>query len=150
MEAIRDAGVDDLALRAVAAGQPFLGICVGMQALYEGSDEVPDIKGLGVLSGTVRLLEGDVKRPQMQWNQLELTRPSRLFARIAPGSWVYFVHSYAPEPTDDVIATCEYGSTVVAAAQHDSVYATQFHPEKSGPVGLAIISNFVDICREAR
>ena len=146
MEAIRDEGVDDLALRAVDSGRPFIGICVGMQALYEGSDEVPDVKGLGVLSGTVRLLGGDVKRPQMQWNRLELTRPSPLFDGIEDGSWVYFVHSYAPEPTSAVIATCTYGGTVTAAAQRDNVFATQFHPEKSGPVGLRILRNFVDLC----
>ena len=147
MEAIRAEGVDDLALRSVASGRPFMGICVGMQALYEGSDEVPDVKGLGVLSGGVHLLAGNVKRPQMQWNQLSIERPSPLLADVHTGDWVYFVHSYAPEATDDVTATCEYGTTVTAAIQRDNIVATQFHPEKSGPVGLRIMANFVDMCR---
>jgi len=146
MEAIRDAGVDKLALDAVASGRPFLGICVGMQALFESSEEVPGVEGLGVLQGVNRLLSGDVKRPQMQWNVLDFPKPSPLFAGIESGSWVYFVHSYAPEASDDVIATCEYGGTVTAAVQRENVYATQFHPEKSGPVGVQIIKNFVALC----
>lgn len=145
MEAIRDAGVDKLALDAVASGRPFLGICVGMQALYESSEEA-DAEGLGILPGAIRLLSSEVKRPQMQWNVLNFAKPSPLFRGISDGSWVYFVHSYAPEASDDVIATCEYGGTVTAAAQRDNVYATQFHPEKSGPVGIQIIKNFVELC----
>lgn len=149
MEAIRDAGVDKLALDAVASGRPFLGICVGMQALYESSEEA-DAEGLGILPGAIRLLSSDVKRPQMQWNVLNFAKSSPLFRGITDGSWVYFVHSYAPEATNDVIATCDYGGTVTAAAQRDNVYATQFHPEKSGPVGIQIISNFADLCSESR
>ena len=150
MEAIREAGIDKLALDAVASGRPFLGICVGMQALYDGSEEDPDVAGLGVLPGMIRLLPDGVKRPQMQWNTLSFPRSSRLFDDIDEGSWVYFVHSYAPEATADVVATCEYGGTVSAAAQKDNVFATQFHPEKSGPIGLKIIENFVNLCRRER
>lgn len=145
MEAIREAGVDSLALDAAASGRPFLGICVGMQALYESSEEA-EADGLGILPGAITLLSNEVKRPQMQWNVLDFPKPSPLFAGIDAGSWVYFVHSYAPEASDDVIATCEYGGTVTAAAQRDNVYATQFHPEKSGPVGIQIIKNFVELC----
>lgn len=147
MEAIREAGVDALTKDAVDRGTPFMGICVGLQALYESSEEVPGVSGLGILPGAIRLLPDGVKRPQMQWNQLSFTRESPLFSGVAESSWVYFVHSYAPEATSDVIATCEYGGTVTAAAQRDNVYATQFHPEKSGPVGIKIIENFVNICR---
>ncbi len=148
MEAIREAGVDALTKDAVDRGTPFMGICVGMQALYESSEEVPGVSGLGILPGVIRLLSAEVKRPQMQWNQLSFTRESPLFRDVAESSWVYFVHSYAPEATSDVIATCEYGGTVTAAVQRDNVYATQFHPEKSGPVGIKIIENFVNICRD--
>lgn len=148
VSAIRESGIDTIALDAVRRGQPFLGICVGMQALYESSDEA-DVEGLGILPGRVRLLTGDVKRPQMQWNKLDFTRPSALFDGIDEGAWVYFVHSFAPELSDDVVATCEYGSTVTAAVERDNVFATQFHPEKSGPVGVKIISNFVELCRAA-
>ena len=147
MGAIRELGVDKLVHDAVESGRPFLGICVGLQALYEGSDEDPEVEGLGVLPGRIRLLPEDVKRPQMQWNTLAYPKASPLFADIEEGSWVYFVHSYAPELTDDVIATCEYGETLTAAAQRDNVFATQFHPEKSGPVGVKIIENFVNLCK---
>ncbi len=147
MEAIREAGVDALSKDAVDRGTPFIGICVGMQALYESSEEVPGVAGLGILPGAIRLLPDGVKRPQMQWNQLCFTAESPLFDGVAESSWVYFVHSYAPEATSDVVATCEYGGTVTAAAQRGNVYATQFHPEKSGPVGIQIIQNFVNICQ---
>lgn len=149
MEAIREAGVDELAHATVRSDKPFLGICVGMQALYEGSEEDVDVEGLGILPGKVRRLSPMVKRPQMQWNRLSFQREVPLFSDIAEGSWVYFVHGFAPEMTSDVVATCEYGGTVVAAAQRGSVVATQFHPEKSGSTGIAIIANFVDICRQA-
>jgi glutamine amidotransferase len=151
MEAIRETGVDDIARSAVDAGTPFIGICVGMQALYEGSEESPGVPGLGVLPGTIRRLGSTTERikvPQMQWNRLDLHGESALFADLPDDPWVYFVHGYAPEATDDVIATCEYGGTVTAAAQRNNVMATQFHPEKSGRVGVQIISNFVDLCRE--
>ena len=147
MEAIRAAGIDTLTKDAVDRGTPFMGICVGMQALYESSEEVPGVAGLSILPGVVRLLPEGVKRPQMQWNQLSFSRESPLFRDVEASSWVYFVHSYAPEATPDVIATCEYGGTITAAVQRGNVYATQFHPEKSGLVGIKIIENFVDICR---
>ena len=149
MEAIREAGIDKLVHDAVEREQPFLGICVGMQALYEGSEEDPDVAGLGVLPGKIRLLPEGVKRPQMQWNTLSFPKSSPLFAGIDEGAWVYFVHSYAPEPTEDVVATCDYGETLTAASQRDNVFATQFHPEKSGPVGLKIIENFVELCQRS-
>ena len=147
MEAIRERGVDELARVTVAAHKPFLGICVGMQALYEKSDESPGVAGLGILPGTIRVLSDSVKRPQMQWNQLRFCRDSALFSGIDDGAWVYFVHGYAPEMSADVVATCEYGGTVVAAAEHNAIFATQFHPEKSGEVGQHIIANFVEICK---
>ncbi len=147
MEAIREAGVDKLAHDAVESGRPFIGICVGMQALYESSDEVDGVEGLGILPGRIELLKGDVKRPQMQWNTLDFPTPSPLFAGLPADPWVYFVHSYAPHNPDHAIATCDYGEPFTAAAQRDNVFATQFHPEKSGPVGLQIITNFVRLCR---
>ncbi len=146
MEAIREAGVDTLAHDAVASGKPFMGICVGMQALFESSDEVDGVDGLGILPGRVGLLRGDVKRPQMQWNTLRFDQQSPLFAGLPEDPWVYFVHSYAPHDSEYAIATCDYGEPFSAAVQRDNVYATQFHPEKSGPVGLRIIENFVQIC----
>ncbi len=147
-QALRTTGLDGAAHHALQRGVPFLGICVGFQLLYEGSEESPAVPGLGVLGGKVRSLPPGVKRPQMQWNQL-LVRPgtdSGLLAGIAPESWVYFVHSYAPEASDDTVATCDYGGEVVAAAQRGPVWGAQFHPEKSGSVGLCILANFVAAC----
>jgi glutamine amidotransferase len=150
MRALRRSGLDRVALDAVDRGTPLLGVCVGIQLLYEASDEDPDEKGLGVFAGRVRLLPPDVKRPQMQWNRLDFRRPDDpLVHDLAPDGepWVYFVHSYAPEDTgDDVIATCDYGGATVAAVGRPGVWATQFHPEKSGVVGLRLLRNFVRAC----
>lgn len=145
MQALQSSGVAPLAVEAAASGRPFIGICVGMQLLYERSDESPGVDGLGILPGTVRLLPGDVKRPQMQWNRLVVTRPDPLLAGLPDETWVYFVHSYAAEMSDDVIATCDYGGPVVAAVRRGNVWATQFHPEKSGAHGLRLLRNFVDL-----
>jgi glutamine amidotransferase len=145
MEALHASRLAQVALDAVAQGKPFLGICVGMQMLYDGSDESPGVPGLGVLSGMVARLPDSVKRPQMQWNRLVTTGSGEghpLVAGLGDDPWVYFVHSYAPPMTEDVIATCDYGGPVVAAAGRDRVWATQFHPEKSGPTGLALLANF--------
>jgi glutamine amidotransferase len=143
MDELRASGLDTVAKEAVAAGTPFLGICVGMQMLYESSEESPETAGLGILPGRVRLLPDTVKRPQMQWNQLSLADPAdRLFAGVAEGSWVYFVHSYAVTTDVGVLATTDYGGPVVAVAGRRNVWATQFHPEKSGAVGLRMLANF--------
>lgn len=144
VEALRDTGLDRVAMDAIEAGKPFLGICVGLQMLYDGSEESPETRGLGVLPGTVGRLPEGVKRPQMQWNQLDLAQPEHpLVAGLGAHPWVYFVHSYAPPKTEAVVATCDYGGTVVAAVAQDNVWATQFHPEKSGTSGLALLANFV-------
>jgi glutamine amidotransferase len=145
-EALRDAGLEPLAHDAVASGRPFLGICIGMQLLYEGSDEAPGTAGLGVLPGKVRLLPDGVKRPQMQWNTLETRRPTALLDGLGERPWVYFVHSYAPEDGEDVVATCDYGGPVVAAVERGNVAAVQFHPEKSGTTGLALLRNWLGRC----
>jgi imidazole glycerol-phosphate synthase subunit HisH len=144
IEALRDTGLDKVALDAIETGKPFLGICVGMQMLYEGSEESPGVTGLGVLPGIVERLPAGVKVPQMQWNQLQLEEPGHaLVAGLGPRPWVYFVHSYSPPAGDAAVATCDYGGRVVAAVARGNLWATQFHPEKSGAVGLAMLGNFV-------
>ena len=149
-EALNDSGLDEVALEAIASGRPFLGICVGMQLLYDGSQESPGVTGLGVLPGMVVRLPEGVKHPQMQWNRLHPRTESPLLAGLGDEPWVYFVHSFAPELSADAIATCEYGGEVTAAAQRENVMATQFHPEKSGAVGLHMLSNFVGLAAAAR
>jgi glutamine amidotransferase len=150
MEELRRSGLDQFVLESIEADRPFLGICVGMQMLYAGSEESRDVPGLGVLPGRVRLLGDDVKRPQMQWNVLtERDRgaagPAIMLAGMHHPSWVYFVHSYAADVTDDVVATCDYGRPVTAAVERGRLWATQFHPEKSAANGLVLLSNFVDL-----
>jgi len=143
MAALRDSGLEAPALAAIDAGKPFLGICIGMQMLYESSDEDPSASGMGVLAGKVRLLPEGVKRPQMQWNLLNVQHDSPMFAGLETPLWMYFVHSYAPATTEHVVATCDYGGDIVAAVQRDNLWATQFHPEKSGTPGLKLLANFV-------
>jgi imidazole glycerol-phosphate synthase subunit HisH len=149
MTALRETALDKAAIDAAASGRPFLGICVGLQLLYDGSDEDPGVAGLGVLPGTVRLLPDTVKRPQMQWNVLQPRRPSYLLDGLPDPAWVYFVHSYAPIDTGHTVATCDYGGPVVAAVQRGNVVATQFHPEKSSANGLRVLANFVAACAAA-
>lgn len=148
MAALCDTGLDEQARIAAADGRPFLGICIGLQLLYEGSEEAPGIAGLGILPGTVQLLPGNVKRPQMQWNRLEVRTPSPLLEGL-DGAWVYFVHSYAAPMADNVAAVCDYGGTVVGVVGDGNVWATQFHPEKSARPGLRLLENFVNQARTA-
>lgn len=141
--ALDDAGLREATVDAAGSGRPFIGICVGMQMLYEGSDEAPGVAGLGVLPGTLQLLPDTVKRPQMQWNRLDVVGESPLLAGLSDPAWVYFVHSYAARNNSGCVATCDYGGPVVAAVDTGSVWATQFHPEKSSRNGLQILENFV-------
>jgi len=145
-QALRSSGMEQAAKAAIDRGVPFLGICVGFQLLYEGSEEDPSEPGLGILPGAVRRLPEGVKHPQMQWNILKTddSSPSRLLCGLPAPAWVYFVHSFAPERTADTSATCDYGGPVCASAERGAVWGTQFHPEKSGAVGLRILGNFID------
>jgi glutamine amidotransferase len=145
MRALRAAGLEPLCHEAVASGRPFMGICVGMQMLFSASEETPDAAGLGIIPGTIRWITDELPRPQMQWNQLDVVRDDPLFAGLGAAPWVYFVHSLHGVPDDPtaVVATCDYGGTVNAVFRTGNVSATQFHPEKSGPSGLALLRNFV-------
>lgn len=147
MAAVRRAGLEPLAHEAVDRGVPFLGICIGMQMLFDGSEESSGAAGLGILPGTVRLLPGDVKRPQMQWNLLERRGDPELLRHAPDPAWAYFVHSFAAD-TDDalVTSTVDYGGPVVASVERGAVWATQFHPEKSSRTGLAALRAFVERC----
>lgn len=146
MQSLRAHGLEDATRAAATDGRPFLGICIGMQMLFDGSDETPDVTGLGVVPGWVTLLPRTVRLPQMGWNTLTVTPGSRLGADLPDPAWLYFVHSYAPEPDDEgvVAAWCEYGRRFAAAIEAGPLWATQFHPEKSGEVGMRMLGNFVN------
>lgn len=145
-------GLDSVAHRAIAEGVPFLGVCVGFQLLFEGSDEDPQAAGLGVIPGRVQRLGAGEKLPQMQWNRTDRVpgAPSSMFETFAVAPWFYYVHSYAPVPSPEareaVVATCDYAGEVVAAVEIGSCWGTQFHPEKSGRAGLQVLRSFLRQC----
>jgi imidazole glycerol phosphate synthase glutamine amidotransferase subunit len=128
---------------AFAAGKPFLGICLGLQALYESSEEAPGVHGLGMLPGCVTRFQGVFKVPHVGWSQLALSPETRLFRGVVDGSFVYFCHSYYWPVTPEACAVTEYGQTFAAGIEMDNIWAVQFHPEKSGEVGLKVLSNFL-------
>ncbi len=150
VDALRTRGIDQIALERVASGVPFFGICIGMQLLFNGSEEADGHSGLGVFDRRIVRLPGGVKRPQMQWNMLRYCDAEHpMFTGLGEEAWVYFVHSYSAEPGDDVLATCAYGGDLVAAVGRDNVWACQFHPEKSGRTGIRILENFVALAGAA-
>ena len=140
---LRGTGLDKTIV-AQADKKPILGICLGMQLLFDWGEEVRECKGLGLVPGCVRKIETNLKLPHIGWNSLTFPNPSPLFAGVEPGSYVYFVHSFCGMAADPatVIAQTDYGTPVVAAVQKGNVYGCQFHPEKSGEVGLQILRNF--------
>jgi len=144
MKALDDRGLREPVSRMLAGGTPYLGICLGLQALYEGSEEAPDISGLGVLPGRVKRFEGVFKVPHVGWSQIEVCRESKLMVGVPTGSYVYFCHSYYGPITDQSAAITEYGQSFAAAVEMNSVWAVQFHPEKSSEVGLRVLGNFLD------
>ncbi len=143
MANLRRAGLIPVIRQALESGRPFLGICLGLQLLFEGSDEAPGVPGLGHFKGQVRYLAVQDKIPHMGWNKLLLRSPSPLLAG-AEGEYVYFVHSYHAEPADRSIITavCEYGKEITASVGRGNVQAFQFHPEKSSRAGLALLKAF--------
>jgi glutamine amidotransferase len=149
--ALRESGLEGPARAALATGVPFFGVCVGFQLLYEGSVESPGAEGLGVLPGTVGRLPAGVKHPQMQWNTLEVlgeSDPAPLRG-LGQNPWVYFVHSFAPPVGPETVAVCDYGGPVAALVSRGPLWGAQFHPEKSGATGLALLANFVGLAAAA-
>jgi glutamine amidotransferase len=144
--ALRDSGLLPAARGALESGVPFLAVCIGFQLLYEGSDESLGAAGLGVFAGQVSRLPAGEKHPQMQWNQLLPCGPDPATGPLdglGEAPWVYFVHSYAPPIGPETVAVCDYGGPVAALVARDNVWGAQFHPEKSGRSGLALLANFV-------
>lgn len=148
MEKIRTYGLDKTIYEIVQNGTPFMGICLGLQLLFEESEETPAVKGLGLLEGKIVKIpdqNGQLKIPHMGWNSLQFNKDCKIFRGLAEDSYVYFVHSYylkAKNP-EDVIARTEYGEILDVAVQRENIYACQFHPEKSSSVGLKILENFI-------
>ena len=131
----------------IAEGKPYLGICLGLQVLFERSEEA-DVDGSAILAGKVRRLPDGVKVPHIGWNEVRIEKPAPIFEGIDDGTRFYFVHSFYPDPADDVVAaTTDYGLTFCSATWRDNLVATQFHPEKSGAPGIKLLKNFVEMCR---
>jgi glutamine amidotransferase len=149
MERVRELRLDELVRDRVAAGVPVLGICLGLQLLFESSTELGGAEGLGVVPGRVdRLAANGLKLPQIGWNAVGWTRPSPLVEDLPDPCAMYHVHTYAVR-TDEVLGTATYGEEFASAVEHDGVYGVQFHPEKSGRHGLELLGNFVKICAAA-
>jgi len=144
MHALRTSGLEPAVTDAARSGRPFLGICVGLQMLFDGSDEAPQVAGLGIVAGRVVRLPSSEKLPLIGWNTIDIAEETGLFAGLGAQPWLYFVHSYAPAPesADVVAGWCTYGTRFACAIEHANVWATQFHPEKSGAAGLTVLRNF--------
>ncbi|HTQ55854.1 MAG TPA: imidazole glycerol phosphate synthase subunit HisH [Bryobacteraceae bacterium] len=145
MRALDDLQVRDVLLDRIRAGAPFLGICLGLQALFEASEEAPESRGLGLFPGAVRRFPAAVRQPHMGWNQIDARPDSRLLTGLAPGTFVIFMHSYYVPEVSATAATCRYGIRYTAALESGNIFGVQFHPEKSGPAGLRIVRNFVEL-----
>ena len=138
-------GLRESLLESVSAGKPFLGICLGMQWLFEGSDECPGISGAGIFAGKCRQFPSAVKSPHVGWNSLAVQEGSRLLRGIAPDSFVYYTHSFYAPVVTEIAASSEYGLRFACAAERGNIFGVQFHPEKSGNVGLSILKNFCEV-----
>ena len=138
-------GLTEAIADAIGRDIPFLGICVGMQWMFEGSQESPETAGLGLFHGECERFPETVKSPHVGWNDLEVTPSSRLFRGVTSSSFVYFTHSFRVPPTSATVACCEYGGRFSAAVERDRVFGVQFQPEKSGDIGLTLLSNFCSL-----
>lgn len=143
MEALDRLGLRAPLRRKARTGTPLLGICLGLQAMFEASEEAPEQKGLGLFPGTVRRFPAPLRCPHMGWNTARPSRACRLLDGLGPDPYFYFAHSYYCPPGGHAAALCEYGTPFCAVLERENVYGVQFHPEKSGPVGLAVMRNFL-------
>ena len=142
MRALDSLGVRETLVERIRAGVPYLGICLGMQALFESSEEAPEERGLGIFPGIVKRFPLDARVPHMGWNDLTVRANSQLLRGVGARPFVYFAHSYYVPVTEHAAATCTYGFPYTAALECGAICGVQFHPEKSGPVGLGIVKNF--------
>ncbi len=145
LRALDEMEVRNAFIGRIRAGVPFLGICLGLQGLFESSEEAPEQRGLGIYKGQVKRFEFTARVPHMGWNQLDAVRPSRILAGLPQQPYVYFAHSYYVPVVDQTAATCTYTLPYTAVLESGNVFGVQCHPEKSGPLGLAIVRNFVEL-----
>lgn len=145
MGGLDNTGLRDVVLQGARAGKPFLGICLGMQWLFEGSDEAPELAGAGIFAGRCRPFPSSVKSPHVGWNSLAFREGSRLLRNVAPESFVYYTHSFQAPVVAATMAASEYGMQFSAAVEQDNIFGVQFHPEKSWTVGLLILKNFCEV-----
>ena len=145
LDALKQSGLIPAILDHINANKPLIGICLGMQLLYEFSEEYGRHQGLGIFKGTIKKITGDVKIPHMGWNTLEILNDDPIVSNLKEASDVYFVHSYYADSNDGVIATTNYGVMIPAIIKKGNVYATQFHPEKSGDIGIEILKGYKKI-----
>jgi imidazole glycerol phosphate synthase glutamine amidotransferase subunit len=145
MRALDHMRVREALLERIHAGVPFLGICLGLQALFQGSEEAPEQHGLGFFEGTNRRFPAEAKVPHMGWNEIQPRPGSKLLAGLAPHPYLYFAHSYYAPVNGATAAVCRYTADYTAVLECRNIYGVQFHPEKSGPLGLKIVGNFVEL-----
>ncbi|MDX2268370.1 MAG: imidazole glycerol phosphate synthase subunit HisH [Bryobacter sp.] len=147
MLALNVMGLRAALLERIGAGVPYFGICLGMQALYASSEEAPELPGLGVFPQQVKRFPAEARVPHMGWNDLTPVRPSRLLAGLPQPTFVYFANSYYAPPMEACAATCTYQFPFTAVVEQNNLYGVQFHPEKSGPTGLQLVKNFLEVAR---
>jgi imidazole glycerol-phosphate synthase subunit HisH len=145
MRALDQMQVRKALLERVRAGVPFLGICLGLQALFESSEEAPDERGLGLFHGQIRRFPATARVPHMGWNEIEPRNGAKLLVNLAPHPYLYFAHSYYAPLIDATAAICEYNVPYTAVLEAKNIFGVQFHPEKSGPIGLQVVRNFSDL-----
>lgn len=148
MKCLTGSGLAETVREVIADGKPFLGICLGLHMLFEKSEETPHVKGLGIFKGkAVKIPDTGLKIPHMGWNSIKLTKDSKILKNIGAEPYVYFVHSYYIRPEDKSIVSAytEYGERLDIAVEKDNIFATQFHPEKSGDLGMTILKNFIEL-----
>jgi glutamine amidotransferase len=145
MRALDGMQVRDALLDRIRAGVPFLGICLGLQALFESSEEAPGERGLGMFTGQIRRFPATARVPHMGWNEIEPRKGARLLTNLAPHPYLYFAHSYYAPLTDATAAACQYNVPYTAVLETKNIFGVQFHPEKSGPIGLKIVRNFIEL-----
>jgi glutamine amidotransferase len=145
LRAIDERQLREPILDVIRRGVPFLGICLGLQALFESSEEAPGLRGLALFSGAVCRFPAQARVPHMGWNELERRHESKLLAGLPERPYVYFAHSYYAPVTGATVASCTYETAYTAVLEHNNIFGVQFHPEKSGPAGIQIVRNFVEL-----